>query len=333
MPAQIIVTAPAGSTVTATHGVTVLTATEDSGTWVFNVTEYGDWVIAASKSGVSDSETISVTKAKQYTVEIVLNLVDSVLNNNSWETISAVSEAGTAANYWSVGDRKELTLNGTVGQVTFTDYSVVAFILGFDHNSSYEGTKRIHFQVGKSALTGGVDIAFVDSSNGNSVNSNGRFSMKSSASNSGGWNGSQMRTVICGTALDSSNTFIAALPSSLRSVLKTVSKYTNNTGQSSQSSAVTETTDYCFLLAEWEVFGSRTYASTYERTRQAQYSYYSAGNSKIKNRHNSQGTANLWWLRSPYASGNSRYCVVGTSGSVSYRSANYSLGFAPCFCV
>ena len=65
-----------------------------------------------------------------------------------------------------------------------------------------------------------------------------------------------MRTNICGTSLSSySGTIIAVIPEELRAVLKSVTKYTDNTGNSSAASAVTATTDYFFLLSENEVFG------------------------------------------------------------------------------
>lgn len=45
---------------------------------------------------------------------------------------------------------------------------------------------------------------------------------------------------------------------------------------------VTATTDYLFLLAEFEVFGSRSGANQYEQNSQAQYDYYKAGNSRVR---------------------------------------------------
>lgn len=144
-----------------------------------------------------------------------------------------------------------------------------------------------------------------------------------------------MRNTICGTSLSSySGTFIAALPSALRSVLKTVTKYTDNAGNSSTAAAnVTATTDVIFLLAEYEVFGTIARANTNESAKQAQYAYYSAGNSKVKYQHTATSTAANWWLRSPY-SGNAAYFVrVNASGSVSYGDAYGSRGFAPGFCV
>ena len=159
--------------------------------------------------------------------------------------------------------------------------------------------------------------------------------MNSSRTNSGGWASSQMRTNICGTSLSSySGTIIAVIPAALRAVLKSVTKYTDNTGGgSTAASAVTATTDYFFLLSEYEVFGSISYANSNESSKQAQYAYYSAGNSKIKYKHDGTSTAAYWWLRSPRA-GNSYYFVrVGTDGTVNYYNAYGSLGFAPGFCV
>lgn len=260
--------------------------------------------------------------------------VDPVLNNNTWDVIAAVSAAGQGANYWAVGDRKQIILNGTVGKFTFSNLTTYAFIIGFDHNSSYEGTGRIHFQLAKTALSGGSDVCFVDGQYGNSVSSTGYFSMNSSNKNSGGWSSSQMRSLL-GTSLSSySGKLIGALPSALRSVLKSVTKYTDNTGNSSTSAAnVTATTDYLFLLAEYEVFGNISYANTNESAKQAQYAYYSAGNSKIKYKHSDTATAARWWLRSPSASSSTYFVNVYTSGTVYYNGAYNSFGVAPGFCV
>ena len=145
-----------------------------------------------------------------------------------------------------------------------------------------------------------------------------------------------MRTAICGTSLSSySGTIIAVIPAALRAVLKSVTKYTDNTanGGGSTASCVTATTDYFFLLSEFEVFGSISYGNTNEKNKQAQYAYYSAGNSKIKYKHDGTSTAAYWWLRSPCAGTSSIFVVVDTDGTVDYGSASDSLGFAPGFCV
>lgn len=146
-----------------------------------------------------------------------------------------------------------------------------------------------------------------------------------------------MRNTICGTSLSSySGTFIAALPAALRSVLKTVTKYTDNTGNQSTSAAnVTATTDVIFLLSEYEVFGTIAsgYSNPNESAKQAQYAYYAAGNSKVKYRHSSTGSTARWWLRSPYSSSSYGFVHVDTGGAVGYSYAGGSIGFAPGFCV
>lgn len=235
---------------------------------------------------------------------------------------------------WEVGDRKQVTLNGTVGSLSLSNFSTYAFIIGFNHNSGREGSGRIHFQLAKTALSGGTDICFADwRYHGNS--SSAAFCMNTSRTNSGGWKDSYMRNKICGTSKSTtSGCVMGAIPAELRNALKSVTKYTNNNGSSSASSAVTATTDYFFLLSECEVFGYVSYANSYEANYQQRYAYYSAGNIKIKYKHNSTGSAADWWLRSPIADSSNAFVymnVVG-GGQTGYY-ANVSLGFAPGFCV
>ena len=267
--------------------------------------------------------------------DIVFSSVSPILDENDWTTIREVSDAGQGANYWSIGDRKAVTLNGTVGHLTLSNYTTYAFIIGFNHNASVEGANRIHFQLGKTALSGGTDVALCDNKYNSRPSATGYFSMNTSGTNSGGWKSSKMRTNICGTSLSSySGTIIAVIPAALRAVLKSVTKYTDNiAGGSTGISNITATTDYFFLLSEYEVFGSISYANSNESRKQAQYAYYSAGNSKIKYKHNGTSTAALWWLRSPRAIASSVFVLVNTDGTVNLANANYSLGFATGFCV
>lgn len=252
--------------------------------------------------------------------------LDPVLDNNDWATISYASENGLAASTWSVGDRKAVALNGTAGSLSLSD-TYYCYIIGIDHNSAIEGTNRIHFQFGYTAASGGVHIAFIDSGYGSSYTSGSYFNMNNENRNSGGWANSRMRTTIIPT-------FKACLPSDLQACLKTVTKFSDNTGGGSNiASYVTATTDDIFLLSEWEVFGSRSYANSAEQNYQAQYAYYSAGNSKIRYRHSSNGSTAYWGLRSVNASYSNRFCFVNTSGIASYVNAYFSIGFAPAFCV
>ena len=256
------------------------------------------------------------------------------LNDYTWDEISEISASGRAASMFKVGDRKEVVLNGTVGALTFNDYHTYAFIIGFDHNASREGSNRIHFQFAKTALSGGTDICFTDGQHLNS-GSSAAFRMNTSNTNSGGWKDSYMRNNICGTSKTStSGRFMGAIPSALRNALKSVTKYTDNTGNAStSSSAVTATTDYIFLLSEYEVFGSCSIANSNEASRQQQYAYYSAGNSKVKYRHTSTSSTAIWWLRSANRHSSLSFVVVNAYGSDGNSITNYSLGVAPGFCV
>ena len=329
--ATITVTVDSGASVALKKDGTTVQTKTSTGTAVFTVTETGTYTIVATKSGQSVSGTVNVVSSTT-TYALTLSFVSSTLNNNEWRVIKSVSDAGQGASYWSIGDRKAVTLNGTVGALTLSNVTTYVFIIGFNHNSSVEGTNRIHFQLGKTALSGGTDVALCDSYYNNI---GGGFRMNTSNSSSGGWASSNMRTAICGTSLSSySGTIIAVIPAALRAALKSVTKYTDNTGGgSAAASNVTATTDYFFLLSEFEVFGSITYGNANEKNKQAQYAYYSAGNSKVKHNHSATSTAVFWWLRSPYASNSTRFVRVFTDGTVYYDIANYSCGFAPGFCV
>ena len=116
--------------------------------------------------------------------------------------------------------------------------------------------------------------------------------------------------------------------------MKTVTKYSDNTGgDSNTASYVTATTDDIFLLAEWEVFGARKYANSAEQNYQAQYAYYSAGNPKVRYRHSATGSKAHWWLRSVSVGYSGVFGVVENSGIAAGDYANSSRGFAPAFCV
>lgn len=89
---RIVVTAPTGSTVTCTKGARTLTATEVSGTWTFDIPDYGTWVINASKGSESASESVDVTEVKQYSISIAYTRIYGV----QWD--------GTTTTAWSRTD-------------------------------------------------------------------------------------------------------------------------------------------------------------------------------------------------------------------------------------
>ena len=254
------------------------------------------------------------------------NIVDRVFNNNSWDDIKAAVNAGTAASYWKVGDRKAVTLNGTVGTKSFSNTTTYCYILGFDHNKSVEsnGAHALHIGFGASALSGGAYIAYIDSSYG-SLSSTSCFHMNTSAINSGGWNSCQMKSTICPA-------FKNALPSDLQSNIRAVTKWQNDgnstTGQSSSNEI--------WLLSEMEIFGSAT-RSNYTAN-QVQYDFYKGvadwgAAPKIKYKDTSTSEAVRWWERSAHSSDSYSFCIVDAYGGATDSYAHYSYGFAPCLCL
>ena len=308
------------ATVTAYLGSNSITATANStGLATLTLKKEGLWTITSTDGKSTNSVTLNV--AFSYTVNQDCKLIGT-LNETPWSLIKQVSELGQMSNYWGVGDCKAVTINGTVGTQKFNNETFYCFIIGADHNKSVEGS-GIHFQFGKSALTGGVDLAFADSNYGYSNNSS--YKMCSENTNTGGWSGSYMRNTIC-------TAFLAALPEDLRSVISACTKYTDNTGgDSSKASNVTTTSDKIWLLAEFEVFGTRKSANSAEQNYQKQYSYYSSGKSTIKYQSNSRSSAAMWWLRSPVNNDASRFCLVKQDGTAYFAFNSTTYSFAPCF--
>ena len=354
---QIKVTAPTGSTVTISKGGTTITGTEQSGVWYIDVPDYGNWTVTATKSGQTFTDTVSVTEVKQYEVEVFY--VSGTLESNSWADISKIARKGIGANYWSVGDTKTVALSGTVGTLDVTG-SYKVFIIGFNH----KGEKGITFQGFKT--TGGTDVCLCDSYYGQYQKYDGtkyfqhnHWDPSNYGKNYGGWKGSEMRYDILGstnnpptgygsansdtgrTGYDAgattptspvANTLMAALPSALRAVLRPMTVYTDNVGNSSNvNDHISASVDYLPLLAEFEIFGARTYANEYEQNYQAQYDYYKNGNSKVKYKHAETSTAAAWWGRSPRATNDSDFCYVTSSGAAHAAGASWSLGLAPAF--
>lgn len=211
-------------------------------------------------------------------------------------------------------------MNGKVSDgLTLTNYSAWVFIIGFNHNAEREGN-GIAFQ-GFKATDKGKDVCLVDSGYNSQKTSGTWFNMNNTDTNSGGWQASLMRKNVMPLIK-------AAFPADLRAVIKPSTIFTT---QGSGDSACTATEDDVFLLAEYEVFGTRTHASTQEPNYLKQYNYYSAGNSKKKYQHNATSTAAYWWDRSPFYNNSSNFCRVSNIGVFSNNNANYSYGVSPCF--
>ena len=275
---------------------------------------------------------------------------DKSIIHDSWEVISQRSQAGTASEYYNVGDRKIIHIQGTVG-VRSLSLDVSATILGFDHNIEFENS-GITFSLGE-------DICFVDRGYSEKryetrlTDGTKTFNMNHwGAYTYGGWAGCDLRYDILGSTdvapsgygstVDSSrvgydatstcatnpvaNTLMSCLPSDLRAVMKPMIKYTDNTA----------TTDYLPLMSEVEVFGSTSHSNG---SKQEQYAYFNASNDKVKYQHIFSSSLANWWLRSP--SGGDFCCVRSSRSPTSDYTyalpgeeyASTSLGISPVFLV
>lgn len=264
-----------------------------------------------------------VTATAEQAITVTAPVVIGALNDCTWAQIREISDAGQAANYWSIGDRKAETLNGTVGSLALNG-TYYPFIVDFDHNMSKESPNAhtITFQFAKSALTGGADIAFVDGSY-NSTGSSAAFRMNTTNTNSGGWTGSYMKKTLMPA-------FKSACSAALRAVIKPVTICSDNVGGGSNTASnVTASSEEFYLPAEFEVHGARSYANSAEQNYQTQLAYYKAGNSKVKYKHNATGTAAHVWCRSANCNYSTSFCRVSTSGGAASNSAYASLGVAP----
>ena len=361
LTAEVTVTRPGDGAITASSSNTGVATVSVSGNKVTikHVNQTTGTATITIKVAAGTNHTAPADKTVAVTAQFMPT--KKALNDQTWAEIRQVSDAGQGSSYWSVGDRKAVLVNGTVGTLA-VNQTLYVYILGFNHNSAKEGN-GIQFGTFKTALSGGTDVCLVDGSY-NSYKTDGSkiFNMNHWGNyNYGGWKACDLRYDILGstnkapvnygkaratsdTGYDAptntatspvANTLMAALPADLRAVMKPITKYTDNKGNSSDVAAnVTSSLDYLPLLAEQEIFGgNRTYSNQYEKNSQVQYAYYSAGNSKVKYRHSATGSTAYWWERSPYYFANYYFCIVSTNGVANGYYAWISLGLAPAFMV
>lgn len=221
---------------------------------------------------------------------------DTPLINATWEQVVGIANSGEdVSQFWAVGDRCPLILTG--GE------TVYAQIAGFLHDDRADGS-------GLAAIT----FSFEDCISTT-------YSMNSSNTNAGGWNGSLMRTSTLPTLLTQ---FPAVLQDGAG--IKTVNKIAS---AGSKSSSLITSPDRLWLFAEVEVTGNAQYSASGEGTI---YPLFSTAANRRKGI-GAGGAAAIWWLRSPRLGYSYIFVCVTASGSVSYNAASGAYGVAPGFCV
>ena len=252
-----------------------------------------------AQSGVSYTNGLNGLEAD------VISLFSAAISNNSNITNSTsvvYIDYGEEHYKITVGDQVTLSLNGT---------NYAFDIIGFNHDTLTDSASY-----GEETATGKAGVTFQM----HDIFAGLKYSMNNSNTNSGGWKSSAMRTSTMATMK-------GYLSSDWQSIIKTVNKVAGKGGTSSSWSGTETVSDECFLLAEIEVLGSASKSVSGEG---AQYAYYMAGNSKIKNY---KGSAAYWWHRSPATGYNTSFCLTSNTGGSTVVGSNTSQGVAFCFCV
>ncbi|MCM1217992.1 MAG: DUF6273 domain-containing protein [Lachnospiraceae bacterium] len=222
----------------------------------------------------------------------------------SWGDIAQMAAAGTAKKFFNVGDEKVVTLS--------TGEEVTLVILGFDHDDLTSG--------GKAPISIGMKNCLSTT-----------YSMNSSNTNAGGWDGSAMRK-------NTMSTLLSQLPSDLQKVIKSVNKPASAGGGSSD---IVTSSDKLFLLSAIELTGDTVAPSTSApyNLEGKQYEYYKTvkdgtqNSGRIKYLSNGVGSACYWWLRSPNTANATCFCYVNTTGGVYRYGASGAYGVSFGFCI
>lgn len=109
--ASIVVTYPAGSTLTCTLGSKVLTAKNTSGKWVFGLPSTGSWVVKAVKDSKSKSATVEITTQGQ--VENITLMFETILWEAGADQNTSITGgfAANDTNYVKIGN-STVTITG-----------------------------------------------------------------------------------------------------------------------------------------------------------------------------------------------------------------------------
>lgn len=291
-----------------------VTGTATSGMSIYNVTATNNETDISS-TGVTYT-SLSEVKVKT-TVKGAISIkmdakVDPTLNDFSWKAIDFISSSKLAASMFKAGDAKTIHVEGNCYDGAHYSVDLNAAILGIEHNTSYESGAGIHFilkcQNGKLATLSGSPM---------------------NNSTDGGWDMSVMRNYILSNTgtptepLAGSN--LAMMPADLRAVMKPCVKYTRNTF------GIDKTTDYMWLLSEYEMHGSTKYSYSDETSCQRQYAYFAYGGSKYCANPNSPDSNKTQWMRSKASNYDGYFCCTNAdTGRGNYNGRN-TLAFAVCF--
>lgn len=260
-------------------------------------------------------------------ISVSVNL-DTAAGALTWNQISQYSNEGTLSNYIAQYDTKEVTLNGSVGTITFNDAIYKAVCLSPLQNDTLEnGTsiKTSHWAILKNSND--KNICFTDNNYSSTSLEVDKFAHNQlSATNNGGWESSDIRRRL-------REEFIQILPSDLVSNISAIAKYSDNSdAEEENSSNITATYDKLWIPSASELTGSRAY----EIAKSPHYAFFSNTFRTSVYRHNSPNSKSMVWTRSRVASYPcNHFWILNHSGSTILLgfSALMSYGIIPCFAI
>lgn len=311
----ITVTTPSTGAISATSDKTNIATTKVDGKKV-SVTP-----VAVGSATISIGTAADVNYLASLIKQCTATITDG--RNISASAFKSLLSSGQGPNSYSPGDSIGIGLSGTVGRLALSG-TYYPQILGFKHNSGVEGTTGNYVDIQWATNADGTPIAFCDDKwNTNYTDAGVDFRMNTTSTNTGGYAGSQMAKSTCPA-------FLNLIASDWRTMIVDTKKYTDNTGGGSDTASyVTAGTYKIWLLAEFEIFGARTYSNSAEQNYQKQYPMYANGASRVRYKHNEPTTTTWWWERSPLSTDASIFCRVSAGGNPGANCANNSYGFAP----
>ena len=150
-----------GKIYAVSRDINVATVSVSNKTITINAINYGSTIITIGQTAGTGNYA-SVTPSIKDIFIVNSPVISTTLNSNSWSTISYVSQQGTGANYWSVGDTKEVVLNGNIGDAcNLNNFTTNVFILHFNYPINRVADNNIIW--GGFKTNDGKDIALVDS--------------------------------------------------------------------------------------------------------------------------------------------------------------------------
>lgn len=217
----------------------------------------------------------------------------------TWAEVSKVCKAGLAAEYWAIGDTKNM-IDG--------DDTTALRIIGFDHDPVTDASAYGREKAGITLEM--VYPPFVANHYASMIDGVVWYSENSA-----------YHSDIRETALP--NYLSGTIPEALKKVIIPVSKEFRKAGGTRGY-----VDDTLFILSVNEIKGGMTSTFASEGT---QYAYYAAGNSQIHR--NAEGTAVDFWTRSGTGVSGSYFYRISTAGAAAQWNLNRDFSVFPCMCI